>query len=291
MPETAAGKRIQTISEDRETVIHVRSKDVKAERLRKPNSSIVCTINEATNAMFIETDMGEKERDFEWTLECQTAFDVLKDKLTSAPILAYPNIGMMTSLLDPDKHQHDWDKQLPYGMHAYRSSVQESTGESPAMMLGRELFLPVDVLLPPVESVETEDTDYAKRLRDNLTETHERRARDKLKLSHDRQTRGYDRNTQLNGHNVGDWVWLSGIPRKRGVCPKLVYKWDGPFLVTHKLSDVVYRIRKNERSQPKVVHLHRLKLYCGPRLQNWLNRGVPKKNPVRSRRIPEQYLE
>ena len=48
---------------------------------------------------------------------------------------------------------------------------------------------------------------------------------------------------------VGDWVWLSGISTKRNVCPKLVFKWDGPFLITHKLSDVVFCIQKNGRSR------------------------------------------
>ena len=57
-------------------------------------------------------------------------------------------LSMMITLLDPDRNQKDWDEQIPYAMFAYRSSVQESTGESPAMMmLGRELTLPVDVLV------------------------------------------------------------------------------------------------------------------------------------------------
>lgn len=37
------------------------------------------------------TELTKKGRKFTWSLECQEAFEKLKDKLTSAPILIYPN--------------------------------------------------------------------------------------------------------------------------------------------------------------------------------------------------------
>ena len=41
----------------------------------------------------------------------------------------------------------DWDLKIPTIMFAYRSSVHESTGESPfCLMFGREAPLPVDVM-------------------------------------------------------------------------------------------------------------------------------------------------
>ena len=39
-------------------------------------------------------------------------------------------ITMVAVMIDPNKKQRDWDKQLPYAMFAYRSSPQESTGEA-----------------------------------------------------------------------------------------------------------------------------------------------------------------
>ena len=44
--------------------------------------------------------------------------------------------------------QNDWDEHIPLLMMAYRSSVHETTGISPAMMMfGMELTLPIDMTL------------------------------------------------------------------------------------------------------------------------------------------------
>ena len=51
-----------------------------------------------------------------------------------------------------DNEHRSWDDALPYAMMAYRSSIHESTNQSAAkMLLGREIHLPVDLLLgcPP----------------------------------------------------------------------------------------------------------------------------------------------
>jgi hypothetical protein len=53
-----------------------------------------------------------------------------------------------------DEHQRDWDDHLPYVMMAYRTSVHESSGCTPnLLMFGREISLPIDIMvgLPPQE--------------------------------------------------------------------------------------------------------------------------------------------
>lgn len=199
-------------------------------------------------------------------------------------------LSMVCSLLDPDSDQKDWDERIPFAMLAYRSAVQESTGESPTMMmLGREITLPVDLLLPsPTPETEGERI-YVSDVRENLQVAHEN-AREKLGIAADRQARAYDRNTTHRTYTVGDWVWLYDASRKKGVCPKLTVKWKGPFMVTAKLSDVVYRIQESPKGKPKVLHVDRLKAYTGAPLDNWLNHSI-RRNPNRSRLPPLKYRD
>ncbi len=57
--------------------------------------------------------------------------------------------------------QQDWDEHLPYLLFAYRSSVQESTRESPFCLLyGRDPRFPTETVLSKLESpyqVDVED--------------------------------------------------------------------------------------------------------------------------------------
>ena len=65
-------------------------------------------------------------------------------------------------------------------------------------------------------------------------------------------------------------AWCAARKRGMSLCPKLMFKWTGPYMVMNRLSDVVYRIQQSAKCKPKVVHLDRLKVYTGPELNNWL---------------------
>lgn len=62
-----------------------------------------------------------------------------------------------------DERQKNWDQFLSVLMMAYRSSVHQSTGVSPCnMMLGREITLPVDLVLGvPEEEIKIYSSNYA----------------------------------------------------------------------------------------------------------------------------------
>jgi hypothetical protein len=180
-------------------------------------------------------------------------------------------INTVSMMLDPNRNQRDWDQQLPFATFAYRSVPQESTGETPNMlMLGREVMLPVDLTTEeplPDEAMEP-NTDYGEELRRRMQRAHER-AREQTRTSTRRQKLSYDRKVEGIGYNVGEFIWLYNPAKKKGVCPKLVSRWEGPHLIIKKLSDVNYRIQSKPRGKMLVVHFDRMKPYQGPHMDAW----------------------
>lgn len=56
----------------------------------------------------------------------------------------------MSNLTHVCKNQNDWDVFIPVALLAFRTSLSETTGESPLYLLyGREPLLPMDVSLLP----------------------------------------------------------------------------------------------------------------------------------------------
>lgn len=81
----------------------------------------------------------------------------------------------------------------------------------------------------------------------------------------------YDKHLRHTNFNIGDAVWYYNPQRKVGICPKLQRPWKGPFTVTKKLNDVLYRIQFNQRSKAKIVHHDRLKIYNSRHKPTWFN--------------------
>ena len=178
-------------------------------------------------------------------------------------------LDMMAKMIEPAQGQRDWDQVIPYALMAYRSAVQESTGETPnMMMLGRETRLPAHMRVPPPGEGEQEKGDYALGLRGRLQDAWERAARN-LESSAARQKEYYDRKLFGSPHKPGQAVWLYKSRRKSGVSPKLASRWEGPYLVTDRLAVVTYRIQKGPRGRPKVVHFDRLKPYSSTLPSGW----------------------
>ena len=177
-------------------------------------------------------------------------------------------VEMLRGKLQPD--QKDWDLQLPMCMMAYRSAVHESTGFTPnQLMLGREVEVPLDVITQPPPDAQLPPVEYVEALQKRLTQAY-KDTRLHLKQAAVRQKRNYNKKLAWKPLQPGDSVWLHNVCRKKGRNPKLDNPWEGPFLVTGNLSDVVYRIQKTARSKPRVVHVDRLKPYLGPPLKSWL---------------------
>ena len=83
-------------------------------------------------------------------------------------------VNVVAILLEEDRGSREWDELLPYATSAYISSPQESTGESPnMMMLGRETSLPVDLTMPAPPQNEHLG-DFAEDLRIRIQQAHQR---------------------------------------------------------------------------------------------------------------------
>ena len=159
------------------------------------------------------------------------------------------------------EHQRDWDEIIPFLLLAYRSTIQESTNASPnLLMLGREVFLPVDVIFgkPPQEYPDT--SEYVTQLQERLQSAHEY-VRVKIQRASSRQKRYYDRRANGRPYNNGDLVWLYEPNRKPGMCKKLQRYWKGPFTILQKINDLLYRIQRSPKTKSRVVHFDRLKEY------------------------------
>ncbi|XP_077864415.1 uncharacterized protein LOC144349946 [Saccoglossus kowalevskii] len=182
---------------------------------------------------------------------------------------------------------------------AYRSSVHSSTGETPnLLMLGREVFLPVDLMFESNNPDARAQTDYVTDLKSKLQKAYAW-AREQVAISARVQKKHYDRHLDKQGFQAGEFVWLKEERRRIGLSPKLQLNFEGPYLVI-RLSDVVYRIQRSPRSRFKIFHYEKLKKYQGKSIVSWLKHvpmvsldqrlqiGLPEENLLDAAAIVEE---
>ena len=93
-------------------------------------------------------------------------------------------------------------------------------------------------------------------------------ARRNLHASTERHKTLYDQNSGSPKFTRGQSVWRYYPPKAR---QKFGHKWEGPYLVIQRVSDLCYRIQKQATAPSLVVHVDHLKLYEGNRpVESWL---------------------
>jgi len=162
-----------------------------------------------------------------------------------------------------------WDKRVHLLTMAYRGTPHESTGLSPNFMVyGRELYMPIDVMMGQPEREVESELEYTRGLRDRLEEAYDV-AREHLKVDAVRQKRYYDLRAHEKPYEAGDLVWTMNKSRKKGRCPKWQMRWLGPLVVLKRLNDVTYLVKLSERDE-KVIHYDLLKPYEGRDIPRWV---------------------
>lgn len=185
-------------------------------------------------------------------------------------------LGVMLSMYC-DSNQRTWDEHLPQVMMAYRSSQHVSTGQTPnKMIFGHNIVLPLQACigLPPNPVIENKGgistCEYVTNLQEQLEIIHES-ARKVLKNKTQYRKRHYDLHARKRAFKLGDLVWLHDTTRRPGVCNKLSPQWKGPFLVTKKIDDLVYLIKRSSSTPAKAIHIDRLTSYKCSNVPTWLS--------------------
>ncbi|CAH8547811.1 unnamed protein product [Dicrocoelium dendriticum] len=160
-----------------------------------------------------------------------------------------------------EHRSRDWDIALPRCLLSYRSSVHSSTDNTPHFMVtGREMRLPIDLTVPTAAADSLLATDYAVRLRRDLTKAYSL-AREHLGAARRCQKDYYDRKVHGCPLQPGQQVYLHTPNPSQGVPAKLHKEWSGPFVVEEVYTDSTCRIYRQGEDTDRsiVVHFNRLK--------------------------------
>ena len=157
--------------------------------------------------------------------------------------------------------QRDWCCYIPAALHAYRTTVHNTTKMTPFELLyARTNRLPMDLLTDRDDNtVQIDELDYAAKAHKRLREAY-KQVIETQKIEQVKYKANYDRKTTEFTFNVGDRVYLASKMKKIGLSPKLQCKWLGPYTVVERKGEVDYVIQADDKPNKLVVcHQSRLK--------------------------------
>ena len=131
-------------------------------------------------------------------------------------------------------------------------------------MFGREIAVPLDVMMADEETEEEEERiqygEFTSNLENHLTQAY-REVRPQLGIAQRRQKDNYDRGIKGEKIQPGDRVLLFSAQLKETEASKFHRLWTGPYVIKERITDMTYKIKKENhaRSRSKVVHFNNLK--------------------------------
>ncbi len=159
-------------------------------------------------------------------------------------------LASMLSMFVDDNHRN-WDEQIPFVMMAYRAAEHETTGLTPNMvMLGRETTTPLDMLYEMPPSIAPIPVNkWVWELKERLEKAHTF-VRQNTGQSMQRQKKYRDRKLSYEVFEPGNNVYVYFPVKKVGCSSKLTSYWRGPYQVSEKLSDVLYKVNCGRAGSP-----------------------------------------
>ncbi|QRV83886.1 Retrovirus-related Pol polyprotein from transposon [Ceratobasidium sp. AG-Ba] len=145
---------------------------------------------------------------------------------------------------------NDWDTILPGFTFAYNTTTHTSTGFTPAYLLrGFQPLKPSDLLASTSNSIgrPSVENSTAESFKESMKATREQ-ASIALKIAQAHQEEFYNKGRTHIEFEEGDKVLinphsLSLLRSFKGKGKKLLMRYEGPFTILEKISDVTYRIR------------------------------------------------
>ena len=185
-----------------------------------------------------------------------------------------------------EKDGRDWDHRLPYVLFAYRTSLQESTRESPFHLLyGRDARLPTEAALShPRTCYQVDLDDYKVDLVANLSDAWEL-ARKNVQRAQKQQKRQYDYHTTKPTYHIGDRVFVYQPGSIQSKNRKFARPFHGPYRILD-LTPTNASVRPVDRPEevPIFISLDRVRK-CPPEIpdQSWLGPTKKKRKAKRKR--------
>ncbi|XP_075539821.1 uncharacterized protein LOC142574669 [Dermacentor variabilis] len=163
------------------------------------------------------------------------------------------NRNLKTMLVAFTEQHKDWDVRIQEMAFATRTTVNRSTGFTPAaILLGRELRFPIEHAFTngselPTRNYSTFTQNLSSRLAHTLKEARENL--DLARLEHGNQ---YNKGRRPLEFAVGDEVLRRTHPLSdaaKGFAASLAPRWDGPYVIARRISSLVYLLREKHGSR------------------------------------------
>jgi transposase InsO family protein len=156
--------------------------------------------------------------------------------------------------------QKNWDELLPFAAFSYNTSRHSTTKLSPFYVLhGRHPTLPIDIIMSRPDSVYNNQHDYTNELCRKLRVAYST-VNEEMKKVMQRYEKLNAKLTSRVSFEVGDKVYKRTVP-KPNVNRKLFHPFDGPFIVSEKRNELLYKIHRegDDPSKGEMVNVEKLK--------------------------------
>ena len=183
------------------------------------------------------------------------------------------------------QNQKTWDKEIQKLAFAIRTSVNETTGETPAFLnFGRDLKIPLDLIVgeeiqePPADLPDNKTIQqYKTNLIDSL-KTAFNIAREYAEVQKWQQKSQYDKHSNKRQFEVGQLVWVmvpAGQISGHTLLNKLSAPFQGPCKITKKLSSSTFIVeRLSDNVNLGTINADRMKPYYERQQEEATETGV-----------------